>query len=152
MIQIHKSVAAPLGGEGGGSGAYKNLTFIRQAKQTHYGAWPLTKTMALWPLMEKLDLTIPKKCTVLLRFSKTHEFWSSKANWHLCFLLLSIILVNILRNRSLLIIDGSKKHICGGSFWTSEFMCFSKAQLIPAAASNCLSGVICMALTCCKCG
>ena len=39
---------------------------------------------------------------ILLRFSKTREFWSSKGNSHLHFLLPSIILLDLLRNRSLL--------------------------------------------------
>ena len=39
---------------------------------------------------------------VLLRFSKTCEFWSSKANWRLRFLLPSIILTDLLGNKTLL--------------------------------------------------
>ena len=35
----------------------------------------------------------------LLRFSKTCEFWSSKANWRLCFLLPSIILTDLSGNK-----------------------------------------------------
>ena len=38
----------------------------------------------------------------LLRFSKTRELWSSKANWRLRFLLPSIIIAELLRNRTLL--------------------------------------------------
>ena len=37
VIQIHKSVAAPVG-RGPKLTKKKNLTFVRQAKQTHYGA------------------------------------------------------------------------------------------------------------------
>ena len=36
---------------------------------------------------------------VLLHFSKTCKFWSLKANWHLHFLLQSIILADLLGNR-----------------------------------------------------
>ena len=39
---------------------------------------------------------------MLLRFSKTLKFWSSKANWHLHFSLPSIILADLLGNRTLL--------------------------------------------------
>ena len=38
----------------------------------------------------------------ILHFSKTRELWSSKANWQLCFSLLSIILADLLGNRILL--------------------------------------------------
>ena len=41
-------------------------------------------------------------CMFLLRFSKTHELWSSKANWHLRFSLPPIILADLLGNRTLL--------------------------------------------------
>ena len=39
---------------------------------------------------------------MLLRFSKTLKFWSSKASWHLHFSLPSIILADLLGNRTLL--------------------------------------------------
>ena len=39
---------------------------------------------------------------LLLRFSKTHALWSSKANWRLHFSLPSIILADLLGNRTLL--------------------------------------------------
>ena len=38
----------------------------------------------------------------LLRFSQTCKFWSSKANWRLHFLLLSIISMDLLGNKTLL--------------------------------------------------
>ena len=37
---------------------------------------------------------------LLLRFSKTHESWSSKANWSLCFSLPSIIFADLVGNRN----------------------------------------------------
>ena len=39
---------------------------------------------------------------VLMRFSRTCEFWSSKANWQLRFSLPSIILTDLLENKTLL--------------------------------------------------
>ena len=50
---------------------------------------------------------------ILLRFSQTCEFWSSKASWRLLFSLLSIILTDLLENKTLLLITGSKGH----GFW-----------------------------------
>ena len=77
----------------------------------------------------------------LLRFSKTREFWSSKANWCLRSSRPLIILADLLENRSLWLVDfdplcvslrsffacdrnyvdGSQKHNCEDSFWTSVF-------------------------------
>ena len=87
----------------------------------------------------------------LLRFSQTCEFWSSKANWRLCFSLPSIILTDVLGNKTLqqrvqyfmvcdlwisirfvvhgsllvivIMIDGSEKRNCEGGFWALEFAC-----------------------------
>ena len=50
---------------------------------------------------------------ILLRFSQTCKFWSSKASWRLLFSLLSIILTDLLENKTLLLITGSKGH----GFW-----------------------------------
>ena len=50
---------------------------------------------------------------ILLRFSQTCEFWSSKASWRLRFSLPSIILTDLLGNKTLLLITGSKGH----GFW-----------------------------------
>ena len=60
---------------------------------------------------KRLYFTIScQKCNVmLLRFSKTHKFWSSKARWRLHFSLLSIILADLSGNRCL-ILKGSKGH------------------------------------------
>ena len=95
------------------------------------------------------------KRNILLRFSQTCEFWSSKANWRLHFSLPYIILTDLLGNKTLLygfkrsrlvdfdlfcvflcfqvrclwsyfVIDGSEKRNCEGGFWTLEFACLWK--------------------------
>ena len=52
----------------------------------------------LWRLNE----VIRHPCQTLLRFSQTCELWSSKANWQLRFSLPSIILADLLGNKTLL--------------------------------------------------
>ena len=54
--------------------------------------------------------SITKSAAALLHFSQTCEFWSSKANWRLLFSLPSIILTDLLGNKTLI---GSKGH----GFW-----------------------------------
>ena len=88
---------------------------------------------------------------------KKSELSSSKANWRLPFSLQTIILADLLGNRTLLkqvqkvmvcdlwlvdfdpfcvflcfkvrcLFDGSEKRNCEGIFWTLEFACLWKAQ------------------------
>ena len=61
--------------------------------------------------------------SVLLRFSQTCEFWSSKANWRLRFSLLSIILTDLLGNKTLL--HGFKR-----SWFSIRFVCFSVSRFV----------------------
>ena len=98
------------------------------------------------------------RCDMLLRFSQTCEFWSSKANWRLGFVAAVNHLNGTLRKQnftftgskghglwfviggfqsvscvsvfqgSLLVIEGSEKCNCEGGFWTFEFACLWKAQ------------------------
>ena len=79
----------------------------------------------------KFPLDVPLKHTtskashvLLLRFSQTCEFWSSKANWRLRFSLPSIILTNLLGTK--LYYNGFKRSwfvIC--NWWISiRFVCF----------------------------
>ena len=67
---------------------------------------------------------------VLLHFSQTCKFWSSKADWRLRFSLLSIILTDLLGNKTLL--HGFKRSrfvIC--DWWISiHFVCFSVSRFI----------------------
>ena len=55
-----------------------------------------------WKLATFLGEILEKIRQALLRFSQTCEFWSSKANWRLHFSLPSIILTNLLGNKTLL--------------------------------------------------
>ena len=67
---------------------------------------------------------------ILLRFSKTRELWSSKANWHLRFSLPSIILVDLSGNRTLLQrVQRSWFVIC--DCWISiRFVCFCVSRFV----------------------
>ena len=67
---------------------------------------------------------------ILLRFSKTRELWSSKANWHLCFSLPSMILVDLSGNRTLLQrVQRSWFVIC--DCWISiRFVCFCVSRFV----------------------
>ena len=71
-------------------------------------------------------------CLLLLRFSQTCEFWSSKANWRLRFSLPSIILTDLLENKPLLKLV---QKIMDCDFWLvdfnpfCEFLCF-KVRLL----------------------
>ena len=65
---------------------------------------------------------------ILLHFSKTCEFWSSKANWHLRFSLLSITLADLLGNRSLL---QRAQKVIDCKLWISiHFVCFSVPRFV----------------------
>ena len=65
---------------------------------------------------------------ILLHFSKTCEFWSSKANWHSHFSLPSIILVDLLGNKSLLQ-QAQKVMVC--ELWIlNRFVCFSVLRCV----------------------
>ena len=55
----------------------------------------------VWFLVVMYSYFILFRLKILLRFSKTRELWGSKANWCLLFSLPSIILVDLLGNRSL---------------------------------------------------
>ena len=89
--------------------------------------------------------------TILLHFSQTCEFWSSKANWRLRFSLQSIIFNRFKRSRFVIcdwwisirfvcfcvsrfvVCDRNydwrqRKRNCEGGFWTLEFACLWKAQ------------------------
>ena len=52
-----------------------------------------------------------------MRFSQTCEFWSSKANWRSRFSLPSIILTDLLGNKTVLHLNGFKTVIC--DWWIS---------------------------------
>ena len=67
---------------------------------------------------------------MLLRFSKTRELWSSKANWLLRFSLPSIILVDLSGNRTLLQrVQRSWFVIC--DCWISiRFVCFCVSRFV----------------------
>ena len=103
------------------------------------------------------------KLPLLLRFSKTREFWSSKANWCLRSSLLSMILADLLATRSLWLVDfdplyhvslhsffacdrnyvdGSQRRNCEDSFWTSVFGCFWKARAVHAHVLTWISMVL----------
>ena len=63
-----------------------------------------------------------------LRFSQTCEFWSSKANWRLHFLLPSIILTALLGNKTLLK-RVQKVMVC--DLWISiHFVCFCVSRFV----------------------
>ena len=65
---------------------------------------------------------------ILLHFSKTHEFWSSKANWHLHFSLPPVIWVDLSGNKSLLQ-QAQKVMVC--ELWISNrFVCFSVSRFV----------------------
>ena len=71
---------------------------------------------------------------ILLRFSKTCEFWGSKPHRHLRFLLLSIILADLLGNRSLLQCI-QKVVVC--DWWILiQFVCFFVSRFV-ACDRNC---------------
>ena len=63
---------------------------------------------------------------VLLHFSKTCKFWSLKANWHLHFLLQSIILADLLGNRTWRV---QKVIVCDWLI-SIRFVCFCGSRLI----------------------
>ena len=67
---------------------------------------------------------------MLLRFSKTRKFWSSKANWHLYFSLPSIILADLLGNRNLLK-RVQRVMVCDCKWWISmQFVCFCVSRFV----------------------
>ena len=66
---------------------------------------------------------------LLLRFSQTCEFWSSKANWSLRFSLPSIILTDLLGNKTLL--ERVQKVIC--DWWISiRFVSFCVLRFVAS--------------------
>ena len=62
---------------------------------------------------------------VLLHFSKTCKFWSSKANWHLHLSPPSIILADLLKNRTW---QDQKVMVCDWLF-SIRFVCFCGSRL-----------------------
>ena len=79
----------------------------------------------------KTSCSIP---CLLLRFSKTHEFQSSKANWLLRFLLLSIILEDLLGSRNLL---QRVQKVMVFYWWISIcFVCTSVSRLIACDCND----------------
>ena len=60
----------------------------------------------------KVGEVVKQNNRILLRFSQTCEFWSSKPNWRLRFSLPSIILTDLLGNKTFTL-KGSKGH----GFW-----------------------------------
>ena len=101
------------------SGEVRNLLFSvvkREFNSRHYNIlhfFLLSKSC--------LDLTIKVCCDVAsqesdFRFQKTRKFWSSKADWRLRFSLPSIILADLLGNRSFLF---KKVMVC--DLWLADF-------------------------------
>ena len=66
----------------------------------------ITHSYHIWKLLKKIKLAMcvfgQQSDSSLLLFSQTCDFWSSKANWRLRFSLLSIILMDLLGNKTLL--------------------------------------------------
>ena len=61
-----------------------------------------------------------------MRFSQTGEFWSSKANWRSRFSLPSIILTDLLGNKTVLHLNGFKRSFVIGGF--RSVLCLSVFQ------------------------
>ena len=70
-------------------------------------------------------------CQPLLRFSQTCEFWSSKANWRLRFMLPSIILTDLLGKKKLYFNGFKRSWIVISDWWISiRFVSFCVSRFV----------------------
>ena len=107
----------------------KNSTWMHVESSLHASIRPKTSQITV-----KVQVQLEKKSTktfsgsnysippLLLRFSQTCKFWSSKANWRLHFSLLSVILTDLLENKTLLW-RVQKVKVC--DLWLVDFNLFS---------------------------